>query len=257
MILTVGGIKGGTGKTTIAVNLAILRALAGFDVLLVDADEQQTSADFTALRNERREGGAGYTLVTLSGASVRTEVLKLRRKYEDVIIDAGGRDTASQRAALTVSDALVIPFVPRSFDVWTLEPVAALVAEMRAVNPVLEAVSILNRADARGGDNAAAADALRESPEIRFLDRPIGARKAFSNAAAAGLSVAEARPRDWRAIDEIQALCAALWSGCPEAEPLSPAGKGQGEGSVPPASQDRAAKQSPLPSGGRVRVGGK
>ena len=43
MILTIGNIKGGVGKTTLAVNLAILRALAGRDVLLVDGDEQVAS----------------------------------------------------------------------------------------------------------------------------------------------------------------------------------------------------------------------
>lgn len=42
MILTVGNIKGGVGKTTLAVNLAIIRANAGRDVLLVDGDEQGT-----------------------------------------------------------------------------------------------------------------------------------------------------------------------------------------------------------------------
>ncbi len=44
MILTVGNVKGGVGKTTLAVNIAITRALAGRDVLLVDGDEQGTAA---------------------------------------------------------------------------------------------------------------------------------------------------------------------------------------------------------------------
>ena len=53
MILTVGNVKGGVGKTTLAVNIAISRALAGRDVLLVDGDEQGTAAAFTDLRAER------------------------------------------------------------------------------------------------------------------------------------------------------------------------------------------------------------
>ena len=50
MILTVGNIKGGVGKTTLALNLAIARAGEGYDVLLVDGDEQQTAITFTDLR---------------------------------------------------------------------------------------------------------------------------------------------------------------------------------------------------------------
>ena len=61
MIVVVGGIKGGSGKTTVATHLAILCAQAGHEVLLIDADDQETATDFTILRNARRAGGAGYT----------------------------------------------------------------------------------------------------------------------------------------------------------------------------------------------------
>lgn len=44
MIITVGGIKGGSGKTTVATNLAVIRANDGRDVLLIDADDQETAS---------------------------------------------------------------------------------------------------------------------------------------------------------------------------------------------------------------------
>jgi cellulose biosynthesis protein BcsQ len=50
MIIVLAQTKGGVGKSTLAINLAIARARQGADVLLVDADEQATAADFTALR---------------------------------------------------------------------------------------------------------------------------------------------------------------------------------------------------------------
>jgi len=117
MIVVVGGIKGGSGKTTVATNLAVIRAAEGRDVILIDADDQETASDFTILRNERQVEAPSYTSIKLTGAAVRTETLRLREKYEDIIIDTGGRDTTSQRAALTVADMLLVPFVPRSFDV--------------------------------------------------------------------------------------------------------------------------------------------
>jgi chromosome partitioning protein len=78
VILAVGGIKGGSGKTTIAVHLAVMRALSGADVLLIDADEQETASDFTAIRTGRNAGNAGYTCIRLSGSAVRNQTVRLR-----------------------------------------------------------------------------------------------------------------------------------------------------------------------------------
>ncbi len=206
MIIVVGGIKGGSGKTTVATNLAVIRSAEGSDVLLVDADDQETATDFTMLRNERRPDGAGYTSIKLTGAAVRTETQRLASKYQDIIIDTGGRDTASQRAALTVADYLLVPFVPRSFDVWTIEKVSTLVNEMMAANPELKALTFINRADPRGQDNTDAAEILNDTEILSFVDTPLGARKAFSNAAAAGLSVAELKSQDEKATEEMMIL---------------------------------------------------
>jgi chromosome partitioning protein len=211
MILVAGGTKGGSGKTTIATTLAIMRAAEGRDVLLVDADDQETASDFTILRNERRPEGAGYTSIKLTGSAVRTETQRLAGKYDDVIIDTGGRDTASQRAALTVAEVLLVPCLPRSFDIWTLEKVAHLVQEIRAVNPALRAYTFLNRADPAGPDNDEAATVLREASEFTFLDASVVARKVFGKAAAQGLAVTELKPPDEKAIQEIQALYSAVF----------------------------------------------
>jgi chromosome partitioning protein len=205
-IIVSGGIKGGGGKTTTATNLTIIRAADGRDVLLVDADDQETATDFTNLRNETNTSGPSYTCIKLTGAAVRTEILRLAPKYHDIIIDTGGRDTTSQRAALSVADVLLVPFVPRSFDLWTLDKVAELVEEMKTGNPKLRACTFLNRADPRGTDNDDTAKELRDNQSLQFLDTPIGTRKAFSNAAAEGLAVTELRPADPKAIDEIMAL---------------------------------------------------
>jgi chromosome partitioning protein len=211
MIVVVGGIKGGSGKTTIATHLAILCAHAGHDVVLIDADDQETATDFTILRHARRAGGAGYTSIQLTGPAVRTETPRLAAQYDHLIIDTGGRDTTSQRAALTVADVLLVPFLPRSFDVWTLEKAAHLIEEMRLVNPTLRAYALLNRADPRGQDNLEAAAVLQDTSALHFLDTPLGARKAFSNAAAQGLAVTELTPPDRKASEEILTLFRSLF----------------------------------------------
>ncbi|OYW68313.1 MAG: chromosome partitioning protein ParA [Sphingobium sp. 32-64-5] len=210
MILVVGNTKGGVGKTTLAVNLAIARALAGRDVLLVDGDEQATAIGFTELRTEKL-GAPGYTAVSLQGAAIRTQTRQLAPKYADVVIDVGGRDTGSLRAALTVADTVLIPVQPRSFDLWAIDNIAALVREAREINDRLRAVVVLNAADAQGADNDAAADALRETDGLEYLPTLIGRRKAFPNAAAAGRSVLELTPRDAKAAQELAAVVKAVF----------------------------------------------
>ncbi|WP_269452780.1 AAA family ATPase, partial [Phormidesmis priestleyi] len=197
--------KGGVGKSTVATNMTVMRANQGMDVLLVDADDQGTASDFTAVRNETLiEQGAGYTSIKLYGAAVRSEVLRMAKKYDDVVIDVGGRDTAGQRAALSMANVYVIPFLPGSFDVWTLESVGKLVEEARAFNENLKALCIINRADAKGSDNSDAAAIAKDTPGLEFIDAPLGNRKAFRSAASNGLAVTEFKPSDSKAIAEVK-----------------------------------------------------
>ena len=107
---------------------------------------------------------------------------------------------------MSIADIMLVPFVPRSFDVWTLDKVSSLVEEMRAVNPALRAVTFINRADPRGQDNAEAEELLRENAALTFAHTPLGGRKAFSNAAAQGIAVTELRPSDPKAIEEMLTL---------------------------------------------------
>jgi chromosome partitioning protein len=204
MIVTVGGIKGGCGKSTVAIGLAILRSQAS-NTLLVDADTQSSASDFTILRNERT-GSAGYTCVQLTGRAVRTEVLKLSQHYDDVFIDVAGRDTAGQRAALSVSDVLIIPVVPRAFDVWTLDQFGKLVEEMRPTNPGLVAWTFLNRKEHAGPDNHDAIEILSADEVLDFREVALGDRKVFGRAAAVGLGVGEYKPRNDKAIEEMEEL---------------------------------------------------
>jgi chromosome partitioning protein len=210
VILTVGNTKGGVGKSTLALNLAILRASSGRDVLLIDGDEQRTALTFTDLRTDLL-GSPGYTAVGLLGAALRTQVRQLARKYADIVIDVGGRDTGSLRAALTVTDTLLIPVQPRSFDIWAVDTMAELVTEAREINERLRAVVLVNFADAVGKDNVEAAEALKEVSAIEILDITIGRRKSFPNAAAAGRAVTEYTPKDAKAIEELTKLADLLY----------------------------------------------
>jgi chromosome partitioning protein len=206
MILVCGGIKGGSGKTTMATNLAAIRAGAGKDVLLVDADEQESATIFTAIRKRDQRERPQYTSIILRESQVRAEIERMRLKYDDVIVDTGGRDTRAQRASLSLADVLLLPFNPRSLDIWTIENVEKLLEDMRTINPELRAVSFLNRADPVGSDNQDSREILSEVAGIEFSGITIVNRKAFGKAVSVGLSVVELSNPDAKAAREIVAL---------------------------------------------------
>src|SRR5271166_6112532 len=98
MILSVGHMKGGVGKTLLAVNIAAVLAQVSRDVLLIDGDEQGSAATFAQLRAELPQK-AEFATIQLQGAAIRQQMKQLREKYNQIVIDVGGRDTGSLRAA--------------------------------------------------------------------------------------------------------------------------------------------------------------
>lgn len=213
MIVMIAGVKGGTGKTTIATNMAVLRAAAGKKLLLVDADEQRSTSLWA---NQRDVLGieTKWTTVNFGGKALRSQLLRMKDDYDDIIIDVGGRETTSLRAALSIAHVCLIPFKPRSLDIWTLGDVKSIVAEMRPANPDLKVFTFINQADAKGSDNEGAQSILGETQDITCLPITIGCRKSFANAASAGIGVSEMRPQDIKAVQEIHNLYDFLYNKC-------------------------------------------
>lgn len=215
MIITVGNTKGGVGKTTLAVQIALARALAGQDVWLIDGDRQGTATAAIAARAEAGRTPGIACAQYPDGPTLRAQVQQQRGKFEDIIIDVGGRDSTALRAAMTLTDILLVPFAPRSYDVWALDDMAALVDEARSIRDGLAAYAVMNLADPgeHSTDNAEAAAAVAELSQFSYLPAPIRRRKAYSNASGAGLAVSELTPRDPKAVAELDALVALLFNG--------------------------------------------
>jgi chromosome partitioning protein len=209
MILAVGNVKGGVGKSTLAVNIAAALTIQGRDVLLIDGDEQASAATFAQIRAEQPV--RQFATVQLQGAAIRQQMRSLAEKYDEIVIDVGGRDTGSLRAALTVADTILIPFQPRSVDLWTAGQIGTLVAEARHVNERLRAFALLNVADPQGSDNAEAIEALSGIETVEPLPFAVGRRKAFCNAFSVGLSVLEQERKDPKAVDEMLSIVGALY----------------------------------------------
>lgn len=211
MIVVFCHIKGGVGKTSIAINATVQRSLKGERVLLVDADAQGTASEWVAHRQALGHP-TPWTTVQLHGAAVRSEVQKLAPNFDVVIIDCGGRDTGSLRAALSLADVALVPCAPRSFDLWSLQQLAELVQEAKCINDRLQCKVFLNMGDSRGQDNDSAKEIISGMKAIdEVLPIVVGHRKAFANAASEGLSVGEFKPKDRKAASEMEDLEACLF----------------------------------------------
>lgn len=205
MKIVIGGIKGGSGKTTIATNLTVMRASTGKKVLLVDADEQTSASDWA---NQREAMGiqTSWSTIKLTGINVHKQISRLEEDYDDIIIDVGGRDVTSQRSALFIADIFLLPFKPRSFDIWTLGAVKNMISDIMIYNASMKCYAVINQADFKGSDNTDAYEIISRNSEIKCLDSSIANRKSFGNAAAEGLSVIEMKIKDAKAIEEMELL---------------------------------------------------
>lgn len=206
-IILIGGEKGGTGKTTLAVNLAALRALQGRDVLLIDTDIQASASYWAQTRDE-----AGIqprvACIQKFGKGLQTEVRDLAKRYQDIVIDAGGRDSVELRAALVIAERVFIPIQPSQFDIWTLGRMDDLVKTAQGFNPELQAWVVISRASTNPSVNevAEARSLLADFEHVQLSSAVIRDRIAYRKAARDGLSIEELKPTDPKAGEEIQAL---------------------------------------------------
>lgn len=199
MILLIGSEKGGPGKTTLATNLAALRALRK-DVLLVDADRQATASAWSAIRNEYALEPT-ITCTQVLGRSTGHEIVKLRPKFDDIIIDAGGRDSVELRTSMVIADVMVIPVRPSQFDVWSLATADQLINDARARgNEKLKPIVVINAASPNPSlkETSDTISLIQEFDSLLMAKTIIHERVAFRHAAREGCCVTELTEGDTR-----------------------------------------------------------
>ncbi len=214
-IVLFGGEKGGTGKTTLATNMAAMLSLDGKDVLLLDTDRQGTASFWAAIREETGSESR-ISCVQKFGKGLASQVRDLAERYDEIVIDAGGRDSVELRYALGVCDRAYIPVQPFQFDIWTIRQMDELVGMAQGINDGMQAFIVLNRVSTN--------PVIREEMETReFFEQeefanlsllPIFVRDriAYRKSARDGISVVEWK-KDSKAIGEMQNLYKEVYGG--------------------------------------------
>lgn len=176
--------KGGVGKSTLAINLAALWHSEGQRVLLVDADPQGTSLTWatTAEEHERQVPSC-----IGAGDNLRTALESLIGQHDVTIIDTPGRNGRRVRAALMLSDMVLLPVGPSPADVWALGDALETIAEAKELRPELEAWIVVNRS-VRTRVGQAAVQGLTEAG-VSVAPVTIGNRTVFPEAMASGHAV--------------------------------------------------------------------
>jgi chromosome partitioning protein len=206
MILLVGNLKGGTGKSTIAFNLAVWAVHQQRKVLLVDADPQGTSSDLLEMRRENGHQPVVFGLST-DESRLSEDVGRVKDIFEDIIIDIAAGDRVGFKAALTIADCLLIPLLPGQSDVWAVSNVLDVLEEVGDVNPHLKVMGVINKADTRGGkETEETAEAMKELG-VDLLPVTLGYRVVFRRSLPEGLGVIEWERRS-QACQEIEELAA-------------------------------------------------
>ncbi len=214
-IVLFGGEKGGTGKTTLATNMAAMLALQGRDVLLLDTDRQGT-ASFWATVREDSEVEPRISCVQKFGKSLASQVRDLAERYDEIVIDAGGRDSVELRYALGVCDRAYIPVQPFQFDIWTIRQMDELVEMAQGLNENLKAFLILNRVSTNPTirEDQETRDFINEEDfqRLSLLNSNLRDRIAFRKSARDGISVVEWK-QDKKATAEINNLFKEVYGG--------------------------------------------
>lgn len=207
MIILIGGEKGGTGKTTIATNLAAMRAVVGRDVLIIDTDPQG-SANYWAQSRDEENVIPRVACIQKFGKGLPKEVQDLAHRYQDIIIDAGGRDSIELRSALVAAQKAYVPIQPSQFDIWTLNQMDELVETAKAFNPALQAKVIISRSSTNPSvhESDDTGKLLDDFTNLDLAKVIIRDRIAYRKAAKDGLAVIELKPKDPKAVEEMEML---------------------------------------------------
>lgn len=191
MIILIGSNKGGTGKTTTALNLASILG-SNNRVLLVDADNQQSLYQWNAIRED--SGLDGFDCITSYG-QIAKEVLEYSQDYDVTIVDAAGRNSEEFLNMLGVCDVFISPIQVTQIDLNTLINLNDQIELLKTINPNLVHNSFVLHSRATTNifiqhqERKDLEDFVGELESLSLLNATISERKIFKDSSSYGKGI--------------------------------------------------------------------
>ena len=193
--------KGGTGKTTLALNLAAGLARRGLTAV-ADADPQRSISQWIAMG----EDASALPVATQIDASPAEAIARLKQHHRYVVVDCPPtvRGTIIE-AVMASADLILIPILPSPLDLWASVEMSALVNQAQQKNRVLQAYLVLNQVETRNALSRVVQQAVAEF-DVPLLQASLQRRAAYRSAAVEGVSVYALGSRGLQAVEDIEAI---------------------------------------------------
>lgn len=193
MLTVIGNLKGGTGKSTVAFNLAVWLAHGKNGVKVFDLDPQRTLVDVNEVRTE---DGYEPTFEVSTDLDELEALVKDKKLKQDIVVDMSATDMPAMEKAISLADRVLIPVQPSQADIWSTQRFLKIVKNCVDSGKNPEVLGFINRADTHlfVRENDEAEQALQMMPGVTALKVRLYQRTAYRRSFSEGLGVFELDP---------------------------------------------------------------
>jgi len=199
-VITIAQQKGGTGKTTLAVHLALaFIKYHNHKVAIIDTDPQGSLGKWFMIRSEKNSLNKNLTFKTASLWGAQYESKMLKQDHDIVIIDTPPKIESDARPAIEAADLVLIPVAPSPVDFWATEAIIEIAKKAKR-----KVLIQINRANHRSKLISKTHEYIK-SINVKSTDTLIGHRQIFVSSMGEGKTVVE-KQRKSKAVEEIKSI---------------------------------------------------
>lgn len=197
-VIALVGNKGGAGKTTLSINLAVALAEQA-DTVLMDADPQGSSVQWKVI-------GDSHLPVVVAGEALDEAIATMARQHQHVVVDCPPSVQAPQtHEALQACDVALIPVQPSPVDLWATVHIEQAIEQAKQVNSQLLPWLIINQLEPRTTLSRLVREAVAEI-DIPVAETAIRRRAIYRSSVLEGKSVYDMGRRGADAVSELNQL---------------------------------------------------